>query len=234
MRYHGRMSDCRYGSGDVIYARDLQRLMSQDCIIERGAMITLFYDDADRGVFVGSGSGEGSETLTAPIASGNDAKHNAATEIAMEETAVHGSGVAAPLAAQPIASVEQPTALPLDVNALVKATGGNGSIAVILALIAVLFGAAGWRFWTRISDQHHEIKMKELELRAASGTSNSPQQCTTVHAAFEARIAALEGKVAVVEKSALSLGDGFDPEDFDKRMDKIERQLKLAKQRKAG
>ena len=223
------MSDCRYGSGDVVYASDLHRLLSEDCVIERGARIILFYDDVAREGSVDGGSGEGSATLTVSIGSGQDIPHKTTTEIVMEETAVHGSGAAAPSAAQPIASVEHPVALPLDVNALVGATGGSGGIAVLLALIAVLFGAAGWKFWTKISEQHHELKMKELEMKAASNTDKSPQQCTTVHAALEARIAALESKVAVVEKSALSLGDSFDPDAFDKRMDKIEKQLRLGK-----
>jgi len=204
-------------------------LLSEDCVIERGARITLFYDDAARGGFVDGGSGEGSATLTVPVEPRQDIPHKTTTEIVMEETAVHGSGAAAPLVAQSVASVEQTTALPLDVNALVGATGGSGGIAVVLALIAVLFGAAGWKFWTKISEQHHELKMKELELKAAANTDKSPQQCTTVHAALEARIAALESKVAVVEKSALSLGDSFDPDALDKRMDKIEKQLKLGK-----
>ena len=231
------MSDCRFGSGDVVYRSDLSRLLSEDCVIEAGAVIRLYYDDAERGELADGGSGEGSALVPVPRVARRHIPHKVTvTESVMQDEVVAiGSGVPAPslptAPAQSVASTAAPAAIPFDVNALVGATGGNGGIAVVLALIAVAGGAAGWKFWTKISEQHHEMKMKELELKAAASANNdkSPHQCTTVHAALEARIAALEGKVSVVEQKSLSLDADFDAGDLDKRLDKIEKILKSAR-----
>lgn len=234
------MSDCVFGSGDVVYRSDLPRLLSEDCVIEAGAVIRLYYADDARGEWLGSGSGEGSALVLVPRVAKRRVPHKVTTEIAMQdEVVVNGSGVPAAIPApapvpgpvQPIASVAAPMAAPFDVNSLVGASGGGGGIAVLLALIAVAGGAAGWKFWTKVSEQKHEQKMKELELKAAASANHdkSPQQCTTVHAALEARIAALEGKVAAVEQKSLSLGADFDAGDLDKRLDKIEKSLRLTR-----
>lgn len=227
------MSDCVFGSGDVITESDLPRLLSEDCVIEEGAVIRLYYVDAERGETVGSGSGSPREPIPQVV------KHKPIKEIAMQdEIAVPGSGIPAPIhPTQPIAPAPQQAqtvlpAAPFDVNSLVGASGGSGGVTVLLALIAVAGGAAGWKFWQKLSEQKHEQAMKELELKAAASSAQqdrSPQQCTTAHAAFEARIGALEGKVTTVEQKSLSLGADFDADDLEKRLLKIEKALKITK-----
>lgn len=229
------MSDCVFGSGDVVYRGDLPRLLSGDCVLEAGAVIRLYYADDARGEWLGSGSGEGSALVPVPRVARRHIPHKVTTEIAMQdEVVVNGSGVPAAPAlppAQPIASVAAPSVAPFDVNSLVGAAGGGGGIAVLLALIAVAGGTAGWKFWTKVSEQKHEQKMKELELKAAASANHdkSPQQCTTAHAALEARIVALEGKVVAVEQKSLSLDADLGGDNLDKRLDKIEKALRLAR-----
>jgi len=214
------MSDCRFGSGDRIYEQDLPRLLSEDCIIEPGASIVLFYNDEVKAEEFGSG------VIVQPPRK----------ETVMDE--LEGSGtqpIEPPHAPAPAAAAPSPAALPvaagteqaapIDVNTLTQMTGGNGGIAVVLALIAVLFGAAGWKFWTRISDQHHELKMKQMETEAANA-EKSHSQCAVTHAKLEARLAALEGKVSSVQEATSSFDTDIDFGDFKKRLTKIEKALK--------
>lgn len=206
------MSECRFGSGSTIYEQDLPRLLSEDCIIEPGASIVLFYDETVKAEDFGSG------VIVQPPRK----------ERVMEELEASGQPPivppAEPAPAAPLtASTEQ--AAPIDVTALTQMTGGNGGVAVVLTLIAVLFGAAGWRFWSRISDQHHELKMKQLEMGAGQA-DKSPSQCTAVHAQLEARIAALEGKIVAVQEATSGFDVDFDPGDLKKRLTKIERAIK--------
>lgn len=223
------MAECHYGSGDVIYAADLERLRTEDCTIEAGASIRLYYTDEPS-----EGSGGVPKAGT-----------RKATRFSMDETNTEASGALAPVAvpvAAPlpgVASVEHTSGAPFDVAALSNAAGQNGGIAVILALLAVVGGAAGWKFWTKISEQKHEQAMKVLELRAATAATQqdkSPSQCTAAHAGFdtrigslEQRIAALDGKVSSVEQKSLNLDPGFDPSTFKKRLDKVEKQLRAKK-----
>jgi len=204
------MSECRYGSGAVITADDLDRLRTEDCVIERGAVIRLFYSDR-----------------TAPDPA--PVKHRA--ERIMDE--IEASGASVPVsdapAAAPVHAVTASTApaqTPFDLTALTQATGGNGGLTIVLALIAVLFGAAGWKFWQKVSSDHHEYRMKELELKAEAAKAQQHQQCATVHAQHEARLSALEQKVTAVETNSASFDADFDAGDLKKRLVKLEKALK--------
>ena len=137
--------------------------------------------------------------------------------------------VAAPAPLPAPAAPAASTAAPIDVNALTQMTGGNGGVAVILALIAVAGGTAGWKFWQKLSEQKHELRMKELEMHSQKNKDKSPGQCTAVHAQHEARLAALEGKVSTVEQSTMSFDGDFDPGDIKKRLVKLEKALKSKK-----
>lgn len=74
----------------------------------------------------------------------------------------------------------------------------EGNAGVIVALIAVLFGAGGWKFWSQRSREAHDLKVRELELKANQPTV-SPPSCIAKHADLEARIAAAESKAAAAE-----------------------------------
>ena len=65
-----------------------------------------------------------------------------------------------------VASVAQPQNLAGDLAIVKDLAGGNSAVTVILALIVVLGGGAGWKFWTKRSELKHEQKLKEMELQA--------------------------------------------------------------------
>lgn len=208
------MSECRYGSGDIITAADLKTIRANDCIIERGAVIRLYYNEPNT---IGSGSG------IVPLLASQPRHHRQA--ITMEEEA---SGILSAPASEPapaVATVGQPEPA-VDLAALSQAAGGNSTLTVLLALIAVLFGAAGWKFWQKVSGDHHEYRMKELELKAEAAKAQQHQQCATVHAQHDARLTALEQKVTAVETNTASFDADFDAGDLKKRLVKLEKALK--------
>jgi hypothetical protein len=86
---------------------------------------------------------------------------------------------------------DEPSAAPSadELSGLIASSGG-GSIGLIAALIAVVGGTAGFKLWTKISEQKHEQAMKKLDL---DHTNSS----------LSAAVAGLEERVAVLEKAAL-------------------------------
>lgn len=46
------------------------------------------------------------------------------------------------------------------------AAGGNSTVMIIMALLALVGGKAGWKFWSDWRKQEHEEDMKKLELEA--------------------------------------------------------------------
>jgi uncharacterized protein HemX len=119
----------------------------------------------------------------------------------------------------------EPPAPAFDPMAVAQA---NPMLAFALAALAVVGGGAGWRFWTKMSEQKHEQKMKELELQAqAQGLGGAqPPPCQVKQAEVDAKLAALEARVAKAERTSLALGDDFDPEDIQKRIVLLERSMK--------
>ena len=61
------------------------------------------------------------------------------------------------------ATVSQPEASP-DLSAIAGLAGGNSTVTVILAILVIAGGSAGWKFWNKLIDKKHEEKMKELEI----------------------------------------------------------------------
>ena len=62
-----------------------------------------------------------------------------------------------------VASVAQPEASP-DLSAISALSGGNSTVTVILAVLVIAGGSAGWKFWNKLIDKKHEEKMKQLEI----------------------------------------------------------------------
>lgn len=107
-------------------------------------------------------------------------------------------------------------------------------IVVVLALVAVLGGRQGWKFYSERSAQKHELELKKLEIQANSPAQNGQQPpiCAVKDAEHEAKFAQLAAEVqslnhrlSAVEKQGVSLED-FDPEmieDLEKRIKKLEK-----------
>lgn len=139
----------------------------------------------------------------------------------------------APTAPEPIAQtlVPDPTTAATELQGLVGAAGGDSTLALGLAAIAVLGGGAAWKFYSQQTKQSHELKMKELELKSQT-PSQSPPPCILKHGELEAKLAAVEAKADAAAKSAKSSGlpVGFDADEIEDRIEKLE---KLAAKKKA-
>jgi uncharacterized protein HemX len=101
-------------------------------------------------------------------------------------------------------------------------------LALALAVLAVVGGGAGFKLWTKMSEQKHEQKLKEMELQSqAQGLGGAqPPPCQAKQAEMDAKLAALEGRVAKAERTSLAMGDDFDPDDIQKRIVMLERTMK--------
>lgn len=133
--------------------------------------------------------------------------------------------VAAPVVAHEVEAVTTPTASEL--GKLAESAGDNPLLALALAVLAVVGGGSAWKLWTKRSEQAHELAMKRLEMEAATmnGTAQPPP-CQTKQAETDAKLAALEGRVAKAERTSLAMGDDFDPDDIQKRLVLLERAMK--------
>lgn len=149
--------------------------------------------------------------------------------------------------APPVAQTTQPdtTSAASELAALKDIGGGDSTLTIVLALIAVVGGAAGWKFWNKFSEQKHEQKMKQMEIDAqAQGLGNAqPIPCQSVSkvqaeaiASLKAQVEELQAKVSKVEKKSLSLGsfDAEELEEWQKKVDKDLKALKAAKSRAGG
>jgi uncharacterized protein YdcH (DUF465 family) len=116
-----------------------------------------------------------------------------------------------PLVQEPVVpvSVEGLQATTHDVTAEASSAAGElqgllgkqeGSAGLLVAVLAVLFGAGGWKFYSQRSREAHDLKLREMELKANQPTV-SPPQCIAKHNEIEARIAAAEGKAQAASAS---------------------------------
>ena len=122
-----------------------------------------------------------------------------------------------------------PTTAAGELQGLVGAAGGDTTLAIVLAAIAVLGGGAAWKFYQKKAEQTHELRMEEMKLKAQSQTpSQSPPPCILKHGELDARLAAVEAKAdaAATKAKAAGLPAGFDPDDLEDRIAKLEKAAK--------
>jgi hypothetical protein len=130
-----------------------------------------------------------------------------------------------------------PTTAASELSDVVKAAGGDSTLAIGMALIAVLGGGAAWKFYQKHSEQKHEQAMKSLELQAQANGLNGaqPPPCQAATLKQEQEISALKSKLsdseerlAKIEKrfSMAFSADAPSTEDLDDRLKKVERSLK--------
>lgn len=140
---------------------------------------------------------------------------------------------AAPQAAEAQTLAPDPTTAASELQGLVGAAGGDSMLAIILALVAVLGGGAAWKFYHQKSAQTHELKLKELEMKAQT-PSQSPPPCIVKHGELDAKLAAVEGKVNKLDQKTAGMSvDGPSPDELDERVIKLERQVKALVTKKA-
>lgn len=122
-----------------------------------------------------------------------------------------------------------------DITKITQQTGGDSTLAIVLALIAVIGGAGMIKFYQKWSEQKHEQAMKRLDIEAGQAGLNGaqPPPCQVKQAEIDAKLTSIESRLVKAERMAVSMPDDFDPEDLQKKVDRIEKTLKASKA-KAG
>jgi len=126
------------------------------------------------------------------------------------------------------------TPSPEEIVTIAQGAQDGGVIGVVLALVAVLGGGAGWKFYSQSSKQKadlatkqaelaHDLAMAELNAKVQVPTA-SPPPCVAAHTSLEARIAAVEAKAS--RMTSLDLPDDFDADALTARVEKLEKAAK--------
>jgi hypothetical protein len=126
------------------------------------------------------------------------------------------------------------TPTPEEIVTIAQGAQDGGMIGVVLALVAVLGGGAGWKFYSQSSKQKADLATKQAELAhdLAMAEINakmqvptvSPPPCVAAHTSLEARIAAVEAKAS--HMTLPDFPDDFDAELLIARIEKLEKAAK--------
>lgn len=219
--------DCHYKAGDVVIITDeeKQKLLDPNCIIDQGVTFRFYYDDS-----VSTQSTK--EKVRRKSTKKEHIKmpeNNVPVSEQQEEKVVQETPVInKEEEKEEVHASTQVSDTPFDLNQVIQTTGGGAGVAIVLAILAVVGGGTAWKFYQKLSEQKHEQKMKELEIQANSQGLNGaqPPPCQAANAALETKISALETKVTSVEKKSASISAGFDPEDLEERVLKLEKKIK--------
>lgn len=140
----------------------------------------------------------------------------------------------------------------VDVKKIVDDSAGATPYTVMLAIVAVVGGGAGWKFYQNYAKQKHEQAMKALEIEQskADRQQSDHQACSTRSAALSAQVESLSSnlgsvasKVSQIESKLTSMPDsppdiGISADDvgkIDKRVKILEKKLTaLSKSGKPG
>jgi len=120
----------------------------------------------------------------------------------------------------------QPDPTANSINQIAQTTGGDSSLTLMLAMLAVVGGGAAWKFYTQYSEQKHEQKMKQLELEAqAAGLAGAqPPPCQAAKVKLETELNQMKAKVEGLDRKLAFTAD-FDADLLERRMKKLERKI---------
>jgi uncharacterized protein HemX len=221
----GNSASCTLPDGTVINLSDATPEEAQACLANPGTTLRL----------------EDPEPLPAPpreVKKAMDPKPS--TEELPAADAAPEADAAPPPApeAQLTAHEEQPSNVPAtassEIGDLLQSTGG-GAIGIVAALIAVVGGTAGFKLWTKISEQKHDQQMKKLDIdQANAGLSGAqPPPCQAAHQTLVADIKSLQGETASLKMRLEKLekkSSGFDPSvdvnDLEDRVEALEKSFR--------
>ena len=112
------------------------------------------------------------------------------------------------------------------INQIAQNTGGDSSVSLLLAMMAVVGGGAAWKFYTQYSEQKHEQKMKQLELDAQTAGLNGaqPPPCQAAKVKLEAELQEVKAKLEGLDRKLAFTAD-FDADLLERRMKKLERKI---------
>ena len=256
--------NCVVRSGDALNLDDSDAQSEQflaNCLTEPGARLRLTLpsetekmpDTTSNAVAPAAPAAKGAPAVQHEVTSSD------LTEALSQESAAPAlpAAVEAPAASEELHATTQAAAEPAnaapDLSQIQGLAGGNPIVTVILALIVVGGGTAGWKFWQKKSEQNHELAMKkvdmELELAGLSGAQPPPCQSASVklngelseirgdlkangeaHKKLQEQIDDIAERLGKLEKKASSMfSGGFDPEEMEERVAKIEKALKAEK-----
>lgn len=217
------MGDCHYKSGDVIYVSDKEamgKVLSKECTLSEGVKFVFYYDDTEEKPEVTQKTKELKKMPETNKAEPSATAPEASTVVEEKETKQDTTK-------QTEATTSVPDA-PFDVNQILQSTGGGAGVAIILAIVAVVGGGAAFKFYKQFAEQKHEQKMKQLEIQAQQQGMNGaqPPPCQAQNTIIEGRLAAMEAKLATVEKKSSSFSADFDADELENRVLKIEKKIK--------
>lgn len=132
-----------------------------------------------------------------------------------------------PAASQTSTTVEAPVVEGApDLSQLQGLAGGNPMLMLAMAVLVIVGGGAGWKFWTKMSEQRHEQAMAKLALeREMAGLQCAqPPPCQTANAKIVKDVEALEKRLGKLErKPSPTLPSDFDADDLIARVEKLEK-----------
>jgi uncharacterized protein HemX len=206
---------CDVDSGDRIQVTATTAEELHDCTIPAGVVFSVAYD----------------EEKTMPDPTPDPAPQPPKPPAASQQS-TESSEQSTESSEQSTAGTEVATPATPDLSQVADLAGGNPIVGVILALIVVGGGAAGWKFWTQLADQRHEQAMKRLELDAqAQGMAGAqPPPCQATTAELRKELAALDGRIQRIDRNVRSFTssmDTFDEKELEKRLlKKIDEKIK--------
>lgn len=245
----------------LVVTRDLAE-RTKDCRLERGSTIIMYYSPEDLAAEhavlsetpggavmpnveeeVGKLGSEGFEDEPRVERKSRQLKHKEPEQEQLQEEVVEEVEAPAPVTAPPTKathSVVGVAAPEVDVKKIVDESAGATPYTVMLALIAVVGGGAGWKFYQNFAKQKHEQAMKALEVEQSrvDKQQSDHQACSAKSAALAAQVESLSAKLTQLESKVTTIPDaspdlGFSKKDFDKlskRMKDVEKKLQPAKQ----
>jgi hypothetical protein len=126
-----------------------------------------------------------------------------------------------------------------EVKSLMPADGNANMITVALAVVGVAGGGAAIKLYQNMVKSKHDEAMKRLEIeeQRTQKQDDQHQACNAARAALEARVATLGAKVEELATKPSSSGssfdlEGFDPEELEQRLKKLEESLKAKGKRR--
>jgi hypothetical protein len=203
--------DCGIEPGQRIWLTPMTAEQLRGCLLPEGVVFSFSYNE-DKIMEPAA-----HEVLAEPHAPPAEVSAPSVENVAVPETAVTETAQA----------IDPPDAPP-DLIGIAKATGGDSTLTIVLAVLAVVGGAASWKFWNKLSEQKHEQKMKEMDLDAkkAGLGAGQPPPCAAKQIETDAKLAEVTTRLAALEKKSASLSADFDGEDIERQVKKLQKTVK--------
>ena len=184
----------------------------RDCFIPLGAYFIIPYAEPEM-------------NPTEPMAPLAPAEPQVAAPSAPVDEAQKKEDAPAPQPSGNVEAVEAPAPTVENMTAMAKEID-NPVLVVILALIGLL-SVGIWKHLGKLADQKNAVELKRLDIEQISAKkgqslTSQPPPCQAANATLEARMTALEGRIGKVEGHSMALPAGFDAEELDERVRKLE------------